>query len=220
VRAAAIIPVKRPGAAKQRLASELDPGARERLVRAMLEDVLDAGAASTALDRMIVVTGDPAAASAARARGAEVVDDPADLGHSQAASIGIERALELGMDAAALLPGDCPLLDAGELDAALARLSPPMVMVVPDRHGTGTNALLLTPPDAIAPAFGEGSRARHERLARSAGVAGHVEPLASLGPDVDTVGDLAVIAELLAERPDRASRTAAAIRDLDRRAGA
>ena len=40
---------------------------------------------------------------------------------------------------------------------------------MPDRHGTGTNALLLTPPDVIAPSFGAGSRERHERLAREAG---------------------------------------------------
>jgi 2-phospho-L-lactate guanylyltransferase len=118
------------------------------------------------------------------------------------------------MDAAALLPGDCPLLDAAELDAAVARLPARGVAVVPDRHGTGTNALLLAPPDAIEPAFGEGSRARHERLARSAGVECRVEPLASLATDVDTAADLAVLAELLRQRPRSAERTHAALRNL------
>ena len=93
-------------------------------------------------------------------------------------------------------------------------LSPPQVAVVPDRHGTGTNALLLAPPDAIAPAFGEGSRARHEGLARAGGLVARVEPLASLAPDVDTADDLAAVAALLRERPARAPRTAAAIRAL------
>ena len=215
MRTAAIIPVKRFGAAKQRLAAALEPGSRVLLASAMLDDVLDAAAATRALARVIVVTGEEVAARAAREREAEVIDDPADSGHSRAALVGIERALQLGMDAAALLPGDCPLLDPDELDAALARLSPPAVAVVPDRHGTGTNALLLAPPDAISPAFGEGSRARHEQLARSAGVSGRVEPLASLAPDVDTAADLAAIAELLDERPERAVHTAAALRDLD-----
>jgi 2-phospho-L-lactate guanylyltransferase len=215
VRAAAIIPVKRFDAAKQRLAPELDPEVRERLVRAMLDDVLDATTASTALDRVIVVTGEPYAAGAARAHGAEVIDDPDDGGHSPAARLGVKRALELDMDVAALLPGDCPLLDADELDATLVRLSAGRVAIVPDRHGTGTNALLLAPPDAIEPAFGQGSRARHESLARSAGVDGRVEPLASLAPDVDTAADLAAVSELLRERPEQAPRTAAALRDLD-----
>lgn len=215
MRAAAIIPVKRLDAAKQRLAPELEPESRTRLAEAMLDDVLDAVDASRALDRVIVVTGDPRAARSARGRGAEVIDDRQDSGHSRAARIGVERALELRMDAAALLPGDCPLLEPVEFDAALARLSPGRVTIVPDRHGTGTNALLLAPPDAIEPAFGDGSRARHESLARSAGVEGTVEPLASLGPDVDTAADLAAVAELLRGRPDRAPRTAAALRDLE-----
>jgi 2-phospho-L-lactate/phosphoenolpyruvate guanylyltransferase len=214
VRAAAIIPVKRFGAAKQRLAAELEPSARVRLAGAMLEDVLAAVDATPAVERMIVVTGEPAATRAARAHGAEVIDDPADRGHSRAARLGVERAVALDFEVAALVPGDCPLLDSAELDAAVARLSPPEVAVVPDRHGTGTNALLLAPPDAIAPAFGEGSRARHEGLARAAGVAARVAPLASLAPDVDTADDLAAVAALLRERPAGALRTAAAIRAL------
>jgi 2-phospho-L-lactate/phosphoenolpyruvate guanylyltransferase len=214
VRAAAIIPVKRFGAAKRRLAAELQPEARVRLAGAMLDDVLDAAEASRGLDRVIVVTGEPAAARAARARDAEVIEDATDSGHSRAAQLGIARALELGVEAAALLPGDCPLLDPAELDAAFARLPRRGVAVVPDRHGTGTNALLLAPPDAIEPAFGEGSRDRHERLARSAGVEVRGEPLESLAPDVDTAADLATVAGLLRERPDRAPHTAGALRDL------
>jgi 2-phospho-L-lactate/phosphoenolpyruvate guanylyltransferase len=194
VRAAAIIPVKRFGAAKQRLAAELEPSARVRLAGAMLEDVLAAVDATPAVERMIVVTGEPAATRAARAHGAEVIDDPADRGHSRAARLGVERALALDFEVAALVPGDCPLLDSAELDAAMARLSPPQV--------------------AIAPAFGEGSRARHEGLARAAGVAARVAPLASLAPDVDTADDLAAVAALLRERPAGALWTAAAIRAL------
>src|SRR5690242_5229640 len=91
----------------------------------------------------------------------EVLRDPADQGHSEAATLGIVRARALGADCAALLPGDCPLLDPSELDSALDRVAAGRVGVVPDRHGEGTNALLLAPPDAIGPAFGPGSRSRH-----------------------------------------------------------
>jgi 2-phospho-L-lactate guanylyltransferase len=61
------------------------------------------------------------------------------------------------------------------------------VAIVPDRHGTGTNALLLTPPDAFAPSFGPGSFARHRALA---GDACRVAELPSLMHDVDTPEDL------------------------------
>jgi 2-phospho-L-lactate guanylyltransferase len=160
---------------------------------------------------MIVVTGEPVAERAAREQGGEIVPDRDDAGHSEAASAGVARALELGADCAVLLPGDCPLLDPRELDAALERVSAGRVGIVPDRHGTGTNALLLAPPDAIAPAFGEGSRERHARRAGAAGLDAALEPVDSLALDLDTPDDLAALQEVLGAAPDRAPRTAAAL---------
>ena len=208
---AAIIPVKRFGAAKRRLAATLGAEPRASLALAMLADVLAAVARSQGVERVIVVTGEPAAERAAREHDVDVVTDPRDAGHSQAAMLGIARAVELGARAVALLPGDCPLLDPSELDAAIERISEGRVGIVPDRHGTGTNALLLAPPDAIEPAFGVGSRDRHERLARAARHATAIEPLDSLALDVDTPADLAALGEVLRAAPERAPRTAAAL---------
>lgn len=83
--------------------------------------------------------------------------------------------------------------------------------MVPDRHGTGTNALVLAPPSAIAPAFGEGSCARHVAAARRAGVPYGVEELASLGLDLDTPADIVALTTELEARPGRAVRTAKAL---------
>ena len=208
---AAIIPVKRFGAAKRRLAAALGAEPRAALALAMLGDVLAAVARSRGIEHVIVVTGEPAAERASREHDVDVVADPRDAGHSQAAMLGISRAVELGATAVALLPGDCPLLDPSELDAALERISEGRVGIVPDRHGTGTNALLLAPPDAIKPAFGEESRDRHERLARAARHAAAIERLDSLALDVDTPADLAALGEVLRAAPQRAPRTAAAL---------
>ncbi len=79
----------------------------------------------------------------------------------------------------------------------------PSVLVVPDRHGTGTNALLLTPPDSIPPSFGPGSCERHLALAQARGVKAEVVRLPSLALDVDTPEDL----EALAGLSTRAQRT-------------
>ncbi len=68
---------------------------------------------------------------------------------------------------------------------------------MPDRHGTGTNALLLSPPNAIAPAFGPGSFERHRRLALAAGLRVIVAGPPSLVLDVDTREDLAALREIL-----------------------
>lgn len=210
--ATAIVTVKRFAAAKQRLAAALSGAERAAIAEAMLADTLDALGASERFTRTLVVTGEPLAAPLAAAAGAELVADPDDRSHPAAALRGIDAAERGGAEIAALLPADCPLLDAAELDAALDRLPAESVAIIPDRHGSGTNGLILRPPGAIEPAFGPGSRARHEALAEAAGVSARIEPIASMALDLDTDDDLAALAELLADRPERAPATAAALR--------
>jgi 2-phospho-L-lactate guanylyltransferase len=220
VKATAIIPVKRFGHAKRRLLDSLDRPQRAALLKAMLADVLSATEAANGIERVILVTGEGRAERLAlhhaqRSRTPlEVLRDPDERGHSEAATLGIIRALSLGAEASALLPGDCPLLDPEELDAALERMTPGRVAVVPDRHGTGTNALLLCPADAIGPAFGEGSAARHSERVERAGHQLAVEPLESLGLDLDTPDDLRALAEALAADPRLAPATAAELERL------
>jgi len=175
----------------------------------MLRDVLDAIAGARLIERTIVVSGEPAAAPIAADAGAELVDDPDDRGHPEAALLGIAAAAEGGAGCVVLLPGDCPLLDPRDLDRLLTAVPNPYVAVVPDRHGTGTNALLLRPPDAIRPAFGEGSCQRHLQAARSAGLPHGLEHLDSLALDLDTPADIvALTRELEQSGRGRARNTA------------
>ena len=211
LKAAAVLPVKRFAAAKRRLAAGIGGERREALVAAMLGDVLEAIAESRAIRRTIVVTSEPRAAEIAAAAGAEVVPDPVEGGHLEAALAGIARAEQHGAGCVVLLPGDCPLLDPRELDRLLTGVPERYVAVVPDRHGAGTNALLLSPPDAIRPAFGEGSRDRHVAAARRAGVPFAVEELASLALDLDTPADVVALTRELESRPRRGRRTAKAL---------
>ena len=207
----AVIPVKRFSSAKRRLAESIEPAELAALTEAMVRDTLSAVTRARRLDGTIVVTGEAVAWEAATKAGAELVEDPADPGHSAAALLGVSRAESLGADRALLLPADCPLLNADELDELLGRFELGSVAVVPDRHGTGTNGLLLAPPRAIEPAFGEGSRERHETLARRAGLPCSIERLRSLALDVDTPGDLVALRRSLALDPDAAPRTAIAL---------
>jgi len=237
MRATAIVPVKRFVTAKQRLAAGMDDGPRSVVVTAMLGDVLEAIPAARAVERTIVVSNEPRAIEAAIAAGAEVVSDPGESeehgarhgepipsdataghrssggsqGHSTAALAGIARAEELGARCVVLLPGDCPLLDPRELDHLLTGVPDSYVTIVPDRHGTGTNALVLAPPGAIRPAFGEGSCARHVAAARGAGIPFAVEEVPSLALDLDTPADIVALTRELASRPKRARRTAKAL---------
>jgi 2-phospho-L-lactate/phosphoenolpyruvate guanylyltransferase len=211
LKATAVLPVKRFDAAKQRLAAGLDRERRRALAAAMVADVLEAIGEARTIERTIVVSGDPVAQELAAEAAAEVVPDPADASHVEAALAGIARAEAEGAGCVVLLAGDCPLLDPRELDRLLTGVPDRYVGIVPDRHGTGTNALVLSPPDAILPAFGEGSRARHVAAAREAGVAFGVEELASLGLDLDTPADVVALTRAVEARPGGARRTAKAL---------
>ena len=218
MRTLAILPVKSFGAAKQRLAGLLGSGSRQALAQAMFSDALTALRRVSEVDSIAVVTGDRVAESAALGHGLPVLRDNAEAGQSEAASIGIRHALGEGFDRALLVPGDTPLLDPVEVGKLLARCEQrgAAVAVVPDRHGTGTNALVLTPPDAIEPGFGPASRERHMEAARAAGLACAVEEVPSLALDVDTPEDLAELAHVLEGCRGRAHMTRGALRQLDR----
>jgi 2-phospho-L-lactate/phosphoenolpyruvate guanylyltransferase len=209
--AIAVLPVKRFGAAKQRLAAGIDDERRRELTAAMVADVLEAIGEARAIERTIVVTGDPIAQELAAEVGAEVVPDPEDTGHVEAAQAGIARAEADGAERVVLLAGDCPLLDPRELDRLLTGVPGNYVGIVPDRHATGTNALLLSPPDAIVPAFGEGSRDRHVEAARQAGVPFGIEELPSIEFDLDTPADVIALIRELERSKGRAKRTAKAL---------
>lgn len=213
---AAVLPIKTFPRAKQRLREAVDGPRRQELAAAMVGDVLAALGATAGIHTLIVVTAEPLAAEAARAAGATLVHDPHESGQSAAAALGIAAATGAGADRVLLVPGDCPALDPAEVEAllhpSLDAQSEPEAVIVPDRHGTGTNALLLTPPGVIEPAFGPGSLARHAARGRAAGARVRIAELPSLGHDVDTPADLDALRALLARGANGAARTRAALR--------
>jgi 2-phospho-L-lactate guanylyltransferase len=209
--ATAILPVKRFAAAKRRLGGGISDERRRALIEAMLHDVLTAISGARMIDRTLVVTGEPAAAAIAAEHGAEAIADPPEAGHSEAAILGAEAAASAGATCIAMVPGDCPLLDPRELDSVLTGMPEPYATIVPDRHRTGTNALILAPPDAIRPGFGEGSCERHADRARQAGIPFSVERLDSLALDLDTPADIVALTTAIEGGRGRAPRTAKAL---------
>src|SRR5919107_3053708 len=181
MRTLAILPVKSFGAAKQRLSDMLGHGAREALAQAMFSDVLGSLRRVKGLDAIAVVTDDAHAESAARGGRVVVLRDRDETGQSDATRIGIQHALESQFERVLLVPGDTPLLDPLEVDGMLTRAAAEHLdaVIVPDRAGTGTNALLLRPPDAFAPSFGPGSLERHVAAATAAGLRFRVEGVMS-----------------------------------------
>jgi 2-phospho-L-lactate/phosphoenolpyruvate guanylyltransferase len=222
VRTTAILPVKDFAAAKQRLAGTgppsgagLPPADRESLAEAMFRDVLSALNRSRPVDDVLVVARGATPRRIAAQHGVRAVAD-GERGHNVAAQVGIEAAISTGAERVLLVPGDCPALDPADLDRLLSRPTvTPSVLIVPDRHETGTNALVLAPPDALAPSFGPGSCERHVRMAHAAGVTAEVVLVPSLATDVDTPEDLdALEASLASADPAAAPATRRALNGL------
>jgi 2-phospho-L-lactate/phosphoenolpyruvate guanylyltransferase len=218
MRTLAILPIKSFGAAKTRLAGLLGSGSRQAVAQAMFCDTLSSLRRVPGLDAIAVVTSDRVAEMAAVGSRVLLLRDDREAGHSAAAEIGIRHAVATGYERVLLVPGDTPLLDPNELAGLLERGEAEQlgVAIVPDRHGTGTNGLLIAPPDGFSPSFGEDSLRRHLDQAESRGLRFAVAPLASLTLDVDTPDDLAEVSEALEQRRGLAPLTRGALKQLDR----
>jgi 2-phospho-L-lactate guanylyltransferase len=195
---AALLPVRSLASAKGRLAASLTANEREALTREMLADMVRALASATSVERIFVVSADARVLDEARRLGAEP--------HSESHAEGTARGLNPAVAAAAreleshgvrrllTIPGDVPLIDPTEVDALFA-VDPVAfpVVLVPSAAGTGTNALLTSPPTVIEPRFEGASLEAHSALCRSRGIAFRVLALASFALDVDTPEDLAAL---------------------------
>ncbi len=188
----AVIPVKALDQAKERLSPVLAPALRRRLAFAMLEDVLEALCGARGLEGLLVVTADPVAASLAARYGARLLKEGAEAGHTAAVAAAARLLIGEGWEGMAALPGDIPLLGTSEIASLLAAHDrAPAFTIVPSHDEKGSNAVLLSPPDAVPLRFGEDSFIPHLRAAEDRGIAPRVLRLPNIALDIDGPADLA-----------------------------
>ena len=189
----AVVPVKDFAAAKSRLAPHA-PDFRRGLARAMLDDVLAALAATTQLAGLVVVTVDPIARELAIRYGARVFEDGACDGHTGAVMAAAQQLAAEGRAGMLTVPGDIPLITPEEVSRVLAAHGEaPAFSIVPAHDRRGSNAILMTPPDAVPLAFGDDSFLPHLAAARRRGVEPAILPLPGIGLDIDNDRDLALL---------------------------
>jgi 2-phospho-L-lactate guanylyltransferase len=185
------VPVKGSDGGKGRLARLLSPAQRAALVRAMLHDVVEALCQANGLGRVAVTSADTELLAFAATLGAVALPEPPGTrGLNAALSAGLTTLASAGAQAVLIVQGDVPEIDPDEVDALLTGLVSPLVRAVPSADG-GTSALLLSPPNVLAPAFGPGSFARHAAAASTAGIPFQRYDLPSLARDIDRPEDLA-----------------------------
>ncbi len=193
----AVVPVKDTALAKQRLAAAVPPALRQALMLAMLEDVLAALAEAPGLAGRLLVTTDPAATRLAARYGASCMTEGAHDGHTGAVAAAARRLVGEGAAAMLTLPGDIPLVTAEEVGELLAAHRPaPSFTIAPSHDEQGSNAVLVSPPEAVPLRFGDNSFFPHLAAAEARGIAPTVLHLPGIALDIDNPADLAHFAQL------------------------
>ncbi|RJP53825.1 MAG: 2-phospho-L-lactate guanylyltransferase [Anaerolineaceae bacterium] len=190
----AIVPVKPLRRGKSRLSGALTEDERAHLNEKLLEHTLKTLADLKELEQVLVVSRDPHALTIARKHGARTVREDGQPHLNTALTRATVVAKLHATRGVLILPADLPLLSRDDILTLIERATnPPVVVIAPDRHEQGTNALLMSPAGLIEYDFGEGSYQRHCKRAQKAGARLEVVKLHSLGLDLDLPEDLALL---------------------------
>lgn len=194
----AIVPVKPLRVGKSRLSGVLSQDERADLNRRLLDHTLDTLTAIPEIEQVLVISRDPAVLALAREHGARTVQENG----APKLNVALTRATivvkNYNIRGVLVIPADLPLLTPQDVQAMLEKASdPPVVVVVPDRHRQGTNALLVCPVGLIQYDFGPDSFKRHCQRAMQAGARLEIIDLPSLALDMDLPEDLDKVSETL-----------------------
>ena len=196
----AIVPVKPLRRGKSRLAGTLTEDERTALNQELLEHTLKVLSSLKELAQVLVVSRDPQALTIARNHGAKTVQEDGQPHLNTALARATVMAQVHSIRGILVLPADLPLLTPDDVRVLIDRaVKPPVVVIAPDRHGKGTNALLMVPAGQIEYDFGEGSFHRHCARAKESGARLEIVELPSLGLDLDLPEDLEMIRKLKVE---------------------
>lgn len=186
-----VIPAKRRESAKQRLSRVLGSRERATLCEVMLRDVLAAVSKTQGLEGVVLVTGDEVLAAIGRRFGARILDTGGDEGTRRAVAFAALRLLREHAAGMLVLPSDIPAVTPVEIGRLLAaHRTAAAVTLAPALQDLGTNALAVSPCDAVELCFGERSFPAHLEAARRVGIEPSIVPLPGIGFDIDRPLDL------------------------------
>jgi 2-phospho-L-lactate guanylyltransferase len=179
---------------KSRLAGTLSEDERTDLNRSLLQNTLKTLSELKEVEEVLVISRDPQALTIARNYGARTVRENGQPELNTALKRATVVAQVYATGAVLILPADLPLVTPDDIRALIERAGePPVVVIAPDRHGTGTNALLISPSGLIEYDFGENSFQRHCQRVKEAGARLEIVTLPSLGLDLDLPEDLELV---------------------------
>ena len=193
----AIVPVKPLRRGKSRLAGTLTEDERTELNQSLLKHTIETLSGLKEIEQVLVVSRDPHALTIARNHGARTVLEDGQPQLNTALKRATVVAQVYATRGVLVLPADLPLISPDDIRELVNRaVDPPVVVIAPDRHQKGTNALLISPAGLIEYDFGENSFQRHCERVKKAGARLEIVNLPSLGLDLDLPEDLELVREM------------------------
>jgi 2-phospho-L-lactate guanylyltransferase len=188
---AILVPVKIFAEAKKRLAPYYSQGARAALAEALCRDFFAVIDHVRLAERVYVTSQEPLALEWARERGWRTIPETEQISESHSVDAASHICVQEGVTALLRIPADIPLATAGDVDAILAAVeAAPSAIIVPSRDGTGTNALLRSPPCLFPSHFGPDSFSKHLAEAESCGARIKIMRNDRVALDIDELNDL------------------------------
>jgi 2-phospho-L-lactate guanylyltransferase len=189
-----LIPVKELSKAKQRLAAYFSPEDRFELADALWQDFFKVAEKVRGIDSIFVVSTEERVLDRARELGWEIIPESRQISESDSVDFASHWCADRGVDVLLRVPVDLPLIESSDIEAIFNDAPPaPAAVIVPSFDGTGTNALLRTPPTLFPSHFGPGSFTNHLIEASRCGAETRVLRLPGIEIDIDELVDVNVL---------------------------
>jgi len=179
---ALLLPIKDLRNAKKRLTDVLTPEERFALAEAMLADTIRAVQGVRRAEKIFVITNYEPSMQLAEENGWDILREEQQISESHSVDAASKLCEQDGVSGLLRVPLD-------------VECRAPSLVIVPSRDGTGTNAILRTPPTLFPSHFGTGSFAKHLAEAESSHAQVIVRRNARLEMDVDGEADLRALLE-------------------------
>ena len=193
-----IVPVKPLRRSKSKLTSILTEDERAILNLKLYENTLNAVRGIGIPHNILVVSKDSSVLSIARMYNAKTLQEDGDSGLNLALKKATQVVKAYSAQSVLILPIDLPLITKDDITSVVdVDTSRPVMVIAPDRKMSGTNMLLISPPDLIEYSYGPGSFERHVRQAQSQGAHIEVKKLNTTELDIDSPEDLQLYKKLI-----------------------
>lgn len=185
-----LLPVKSLQRGKLRLARILSQFERRSLNEFFLRRTINIAAEFPGVQRTTVISEADDTLTLAKELGVHTIRQTDGHGLNNAATQGSEELCALGVRKLLILPIDLPLLQTHDLCEIVALWRQHNVVICPDKHYAGTNAIFCSVPILFRFSFGHESYLRHQQEIQRRGLVPRLHYNPRIAKDIDFPKDL------------------------------